>query len=282
MNETPMILNAQEQKVIAQYSGFPEGNRLSYTKANETEFIITMHYLHKYLKPGAKIADIGAGGGTYTKTLAGEGYSVDAVELTPEYVAQMKKNFAGNNHIRVFEGNAKDLHFLNDNEYDLVLAMGPIYSMKDFEDRKRACKEALRIAKPGAPVFVAFCLQDAPLIHEIFMADDPTSEITEIGYDREKALVTDNTGSSRILDTMSVVDELMEAVCKENGATKVCRFAQDGLSQIIAKQVNSMSEKSFAEWIQYLIATAEREDLMGYSDHIVQVLSKGEYNEKMR
>jgi len=106
------------------------------------------------------------------------------------------------------------------------------------------------------------------------MADDPASEITEIGYDREKAQVTDNTGSSRILDTMSAVDELMEAVCKENGATKVCRFAQDGLSQIIAKQVNSMSEKSFAEWIQYLIATAEREDLMGYSDHIVQVLKK--------
>lgn len=24
---------------------------------------------------------------------------------------------------KVFEGNAKDLHFLNDNEYDLVLAM---------------------------------------------------------------------------------------------------------------------------------------------------------------
>ena len=27
------------KKVIEQYSGFPEGKRLSYTKANETEFI---------------------------------------------------------------------------------------------------------------------------------------------------------------------------------------------------------------------------------------------------
>ncbi len=86
--------------------------------------------------------------------------------------------------------------------------------------------------------------------------------------------MTDNTGSSRILDTIDAVDELTDAVCKENGAQKVCRFAQDGISQIISKYVNSMSEKSFAEWIQYLIATAERADLMGYADHVVQVIKK--------
>ena len=59
-------LNEQEKKVIEQYSGFPERKRLTYTKANETEFIITMHYLHKYLAPGAKVADVGAGGGMDT------------------------------------------------------------------------------------------------------------------------------------------------------------------------------------------------------------------------
>ncbi len=267
-------LNEQEKKVIEQYTGFPEWKRLTYTKAHETEFIITMHYLHKFLASEGKIADVGAGGGMYTKALADEGNNVDAVELTPEYVNHMKEEFAGNEQIRVFEGNAKDLHFLNDNEYDLVLVMGPIYSIKDFDDRKRACKEALRIAKPGAPVFIAFCLQDAPLIHEIFMSEDPASEITGIGYDRETALVTDNTGSSRLLDTISAVDELTDAVCKENDAQKVCRFAQDGLSQIISKYVNSMSERSYSEWIQYLIATAERADLMGYADHIVQIIKK--------
>ncbi|MCR4960454.1 MAG: SAM-dependent methyltransferase, partial [Lachnospiraceae bacterium] len=62
-------------------------------------------------------------------------------------------------------GTARNLNFLQDNAYDLVLLMGPIYSLKDFIERKEACKEALRIANPGAPVFIALCLQDAPLIH---------------------------------------------------------------------------------------------------------------------
>ncbi len=268
------MLNEQEKKVIAQYTGFPEGKRLSYTKAHETEFIVTMHYLHKFLSLGAKIADVGAGGGTYTKALADEGYFVDAVELTPQYVEEMNSMFAGNEKINVYEGNAKDLSFLKDNEYDVVLLMGPIYSIGDFEDRKLACHEALRIAKPGGVVFVAFCLQDGPLIHEIFMSENPAAEILTIGYDRENAFVTDNTGSSRILDTIAEVDRLTDAVCAENIAHKVCRFSQDGISQIIREYVNSMSEESFKAWVQYLIATAERPEFMGFSDHVVQVLGK--------
>ncbi len=35
-----------------------------------------------------------------------------------------------------------------------------------------------------------------------------------------------------------------------------------------------MSDASFAEWITYIIATGSRADLMGYSDHIVQILKK--------
>lgn len=106
------------------------------------------------------------------------------------------------------------------------------------------------------------------------MSDNPAEAIKEIGYDREKALVTDNTGSSRLLDTMEDVDKLTDAICAETGAKKDLRFAQDGLSQVIANHVNTMSETSYAEWIQYLIATAKRPDLMGFSDHMVQVLIK--------
>ena len=182
--------------------------------------------------------------------------------------------FADNEMVNVFQGNAKHLPFMKDNEYDIVLLMGPIYSLKDFKERKAACQEALRIVRSGGYVFIAYCLQDAPLIHEIFMSENPAAEINYIGYDRENALVTDNTGSSRILDTIASVDELIDAICAENDAVKVCRFSQDGVSQIISNSVNSMNEDSYKEWIQYLISTAERPDLMGFSDHIVQVLEK--------
>ena len=70
------------------------------------------------------------------------------------------------------------------------------------------------------------------------------------------------------------VSVVTEIVLKELPVTKGPRFAQDGLSHVIRDSVNNMSEASYNEWLQYLIATAERPDLMGYSNHVVQVFIK--------
>ena len=87
-------------------------------------------------------------------------------------------------------------------------------------------------------------------------------------------MVTDNTGSSIQLHTISAIDELIDKVLETLPVSKGPRFAQDGLSQVIRESVNKMSEASYNEWIQYLKATAERPDLMGYSNHVVQIYIK--------
>lgn len=61
---------------------------------------------------------------------------------------------------------------------------------------------------------------------------------------------------------------------EELPVTRGPRFAQDGLSQVIRDAVNNMSEESYNEWLQYLKATAERPDLIGYSNHVVQIFTK--------
>jgi len=46
------------------------------------------------------------------------------------------------------------------------------------------------------------------------------------------------------------------------------------LIEVPEEALNNMSENSYNEWIQYLKATAERPDLMGYSNHVVQIFIK--------
>jgi hypothetical protein len=167
-----------------------------------------------------------------------------------------------------------DLRGFSDDTYDLVLELGPIYHLETVKERLAGIKEAVRVAKKGAPIFVAFVLQDAPLIEYIFQSENPAEEINEIGYERDTALVTDNTGSSIQLHTIAAIDELTEKAVSSLPVSKGPRFAQDGLSQVIRESVNNMSEGSYNEWIQYLKATAERPDLMGYSNHVVQIFIK--------
>ena len=266
--------NKLKELYLRQYAGAVEERRLFYTKAYETEFILTKHYIHKYLKPGAKIIDVGAGCGVYTKALSDEGFHVDAIDLHPDNVLRMKELFLDKQHVNICQGDALDLRGFTDDTYDIVLELGPIYHLETVTERLAAIKEAVRVAKKGAPIFVAFVLQDAPLIEYIFQSENPAEEINEIGYERDTALVTDNTGSSIKLHTIAAIDELTDKVLSTLPVSKGPRFAQDGLSQVIREAVNNMSEDSYNEWIQYLKATAERPDLMGYSNHVVQIFIK--------
>ena len=45
------------------------------------EFLTTMHYIEKYIKPGDRVFEAGAGTGRYSHALARQGYIVDALEL---------------------------------------------------------------------------------------------------------------------------------------------------------------------------------------------------------
>ena len=62
------------------YSTYDEDGRLR-SKHGSVEFLTTMRYIEKYLKPGMRILEIGAGTGRYSHALAQKGYEVDAVEL---------------------------------------------------------------------------------------------------------------------------------------------------------------------------------------------------------
>ena len=55
-------------------------------------------------------------------------------------------------------------------------------------------------------------------------------------------MVTDNTGSSIQLHTISAIDGLTDKVLETLPVSKGPRFSQDGLSQVIRESVNNMSE----------------------------------------
>ena len=59
------------------YSGYDEDGRLL-SRHGSVEFLTTMRYIEKYLRPGMRILEIGAATGRYSHTLARRGYTVDA------------------------------------------------------------------------------------------------------------------------------------------------------------------------------------------------------------
>lgn len=132
------------------------------------EFLTTIRFVEKYLKPGMKILEIGAGTGRYSHYFARKGYTVDAVELVENNIEGFKEKTLPNENVNIVQGDAVNLCMLKDNAYDIVLRLGPMYHLSADSDRKSAIREALRVAKPNGKVFMAYILNETTVINYFF------------------------------------------------------------------------------------------------------------------
>lgn len=70
------------EQIQKTYELFREDTRLNRSQAARVEFLTNTRYIERYLKPGDRILDVGAGAGEYSLYFARKGYAVSALELT--------------------------------------------------------------------------------------------------------------------------------------------------------------------------------------------------------
>ncbi len=61
---------------------------------------------------------------------------------------------------------------------------------------------------------------------------------------------------------------------KKYDVTLLNNVATDGIANIISDKINNLSEKEFEVWVKYQLSICEREDLQGYSCHMLYIAKK--------
>lgn len=140
------------------------------------EFLTTVHYVEKYLKPGMKILEIGAGTGRYSHYFARKGYDVDAVELMECNIEVFRANTMSGERITIQQGDAVTLSNIASDQYDVTLLLGPMYHLYTDEDKFAAMSEAIRVTKKGGIVFAAYCNSDMTVYQFCFVRGGINSE----------------------------------------------------------------------------------------------------------
>jgi len=253
------------------YANYDEDGRLA-RKWNSIEFLTTMRYIERYLTPGAKIADIGAGTGYYSRTIANRGYEVESVELSPHHIAIFKENLRPEQKINIHQGNALDLHMFGDNTFDITLVLGPMYHLFTPEDKNQAISEALRITKPGGVVFVAYCISDSTLLSD--------------GFGRGRVDAANHYWNGKIdqetFKIKSQPEDIFEQVRKEDIDQIMKPFAVDRLhyvstdlvARFIRDALEEMDDETFAFYLRYHYVICERADMVGLTAHSLDVFRK--------
>ena len=118
------------------------------------EFHRTKEILSRYIDGGKVIYDIGGGIGMYAAWLAKKGNEVHLIELAENAVDYAKANMMQDCHFIAETGNALQVN-RPDESADVVLLMGPLYHLRDREDRLQSLQEAFRVLKKGGLMVAA-------------------------------------------------------------------------------------------------------------------------------
>ena len=245
------------------YRGGKEEFRL-HTQASRVEFLTTVKYIEKYLTPGAKILDIGAGAGEYSLYFARQGYSVSALELSEDNIAAFRARLTEKDSIDLTQGNALDLSRYEKDSFDIVLLLGPLYHLHDEKDRLRCIEEAKRVCKPGGKLFFAFISNDIVILT---MQQAFPNYLLEGAYDKETFKLDDFPFQ---FHTVPAARELLHkagiSICHE--------VAADGVSELLKELVNGLDERSYEQYLRYHFYLCEKPECLGLSNHLLFVGQK--------
>lgn len=260
----------ETKEILSEFYGHYDENGRLLSPHGQVEFITTMKYVEKYLRPGMHILEIGAGTGRYSHALARQGYRVDAVELVESNIAIFRQNTQPGEDIRILQGDARNLGDLG--IYDITLLLGPMYHLFTQEDKEQALREAVRVTKPGGVIFTAYCMADPSILSHGFIAGHIHSLLEKNMLDPETFTAFSDPSDLFALYRKEDIDALRAKL----PVTPLHFVAADGFTNYMRDTIAAMDEETFAIYLKYHLTVCERQELVGYSHHTLDIVQKSQ------
>lgn len=259
------------KRLTEYYGSYDEDSRLR-SRHGMVEYLTTMRYVEKYLRPHMRVLEIGAGTGRYSHALAQKGYEVDAVELVQHNIDVFKRNTRAGEKVTIRQGNAKDLHMLADNTYDITLLLGPMYHLYTVEEQHQALSEAIRVTKTGGVICAAYCGNDATIVQFCFGKGELKDPYYQALIDPVTFKATSTPGELFQLYRKEDIDALMSAF----PVKRLHYVGTDMATNYMRACIDEMDEEFFAMYLRYHFYICERPDMVGVSHHILDISQKTE------
>ena len=254
--------------VSSYYNRFEEDSRLERSREGQLEYSTTMAYIHRFLTPGAKIIEIGAGTGRYSVALAKEGYDVTAVELVSHNFEVLKENGKCLQSLHPCQADATDLSDFADGAFDITLVFGPMYHLYEIKDVTKAIEEALRVTKHNGVIIFAFLSVYAILANNYF--NGTLIEGINLNF-------SDDYSAKHFEEQLFTGYDIVEF---ENLFTHypirhLTTAAADGVLEMARRLPDFiMSDEEFEIYTQFHLATCEKRELLGSSSHLLYICRK--------
>jgi len=249
---------------------YDENNRMV---RNPIEFIRCKEIISRFLKnEEMEIADIGGATGVFSYWLQEQGHKVHLLDYTENHIEKAKEN--GKNKGLMLEsyvwGDARQTPYA-DEQFDIVLEMGPLYHLQDSDDRVKCLKEANRLLKNNGVVICEVISRYANIFEGFqknLISDEEFIKILD-----ENLL----TGKHNPKDTPYFTTaffhtpDLMKNELEQAGFTAITMVAVEGFASIIDTDSFLNDEIRKKLLFKYIRDTESIRDIFGVSAHFMAI-----------
>ncbi len=262
-------MSLNENLVLNNYSNKSEDQRAYISRANGLEFYFTKKLLEKYITKHSKVIEIGCGTGYYGMFLCDKCKEYIGIDLTPENIELFNEKIQKENikNITVMIGDATNLLNIGENEFDVVLVLGPMYHLPPNE-RDMAFDEAKRICKKDGIIMFAYqsklgaYLQAGILSYPNHYPNKKTNEYVLIKE-------TDDERPGLFYFTTS---QKIEEAAKLRGLEVIKNV---GVNFVFNKeQINNMDDEKYECWLEFSEYMCNDESCTGLSNHSILICKK--------
>ena len=253
-----------------------EWDRLCSTPIRRIEYMVTTHFLNRYLPESGVILDAGSGPGRYAVDLARKGYRVvmfdllyEMLQLGQQKVAETKMQ----EKVMLVEGNIVTLPY-KDNSFDAVISLGaPFSHITDSQARSSAVAEIARVVKQGGQVFLTGLVRLACYRGAVFwLKHDPVFFEQIMNADDRACGVVDGSQVWYNFETGE-----LEGLAKCAGLQVIDRVGCEGLANHLPvenlEQIEA-DERYWPAWKEILLETCNEPSIIGISNHLLVVACK--------
>lgn len=248
---------------------------------HRTEFVVTQRTMEKYLLlPPARVLDCGGGPGRYSIWLSKKGYRVTLFDLSDGNLRLAKeKALTVGTTIEAYEqGSATDLRRFEENSFDVVLLMGPLYHLFEEKQRQQAVDEAQRVLKPGGILLASFITRYSA--HRYAAIKEPDWILRESARSEELLrsgrLLPQGEQGERFVAYMAHPDEVAPLFYKAAMEIKEI-LGVEGLVSHIEEQINQLDGELWERWLALNLRVAGEPSIHGCTEHLLVVALKPQW-----
>ena len=230
---------------------------------------ITLRYLARWVPVGARVVEVGVGGGVYTRALSDRGARVHLVDVSRRLLDAVVADLAPHAAETVLgatHASATDLSALTAGGFDVVLLLGPLYHLLTLADRRRAVEEAARLLRPGGLVMAAG-INRLAYLRELF--NDQPAEVVARRMFHERYLQDGNLDPTHAppigyahLTTIAEFRALFEGLFREELLAGVESFAAAR-----QRKLRDLSADEREAWLDLIEQTGLTPEGLAQSDH---------------